>query len=148
MEAGLLLHVVDLSHPHYQAQVETVEQVLRDLELEGRPTLLVHNKIDQVAPGAEEEVARAHEGRGDAVAISALTGSGLDELRERIRELSLADSVELNLVIPQHEGRLLARLRAEAQILTQDYAGNDVHLRVRMDRGRADRWQLERFERG
>ena len=147
VEADLLLHVVDLSHPHYETQVETVEQVLRDLELEGKPTLQVHNKIDQVQPGAEEEVARGREGRDDAVAISALSGYGLEALRERIRELSLENSVILDLEIPQHEGRLLARLRAEAQILTQDYRDNDVCLRVRLDRDRAARWQLQRFER-
>ena len=47
MEADLLLHVVDLSHPHYQSQIETVEGVLRDLALEDRPTLMVLNKIDR-----------------------------------------------------------------------------------------------------
>ena len=148
VEADLLLHVVDLSYPHYTAQIDTVEQVLRDLNLEEKPTLRVYNKIDQIAPGEEEDIAHAHEDQDYAVAISALTGFGLDTLKEKIRQISLADSITLDLQIPQREGRLLARLRAQGDILAQDFQGNTVCLRVRLNKDQADRWQLERFASG
>ena len=148
VEADLLLHVVDLSYPHYTAQIDTVEQVLRDLGLEEKPTLRVYNKIDQIAPGEEEDIAHAHEDQDYAVAISALTGFGLDTLKEKIRQISLADSITLDLQIPQREGRLLARLRTQGDILAQDFQGNTVCLRVRLNKDQADRWQLERFTPG
>ena len=148
VEADLLLHVVDLSYPHYTAQIDTVEQVLRDLGLEEKPTLRVYNKIDQIAPGEEADIAHAHEDQDYAVAISALTGFGLDTLKEKIRQISLADSITLDLQIPQREGRLLARLRTQGDILAQDFQGNTVCLRVRLKKDQVDRWQLERFTPG
>ena len=79
-EAELLLHVVDVSHPHAELQQAAVETVLGELGLADRPTLLVYNKIDRLGrrpdfpwgPGS---------GR---VATSAKTGDGLDDLRREI----------------------------------------------------------------
>ena len=145
VEADLLLHVVDLSHVQYAAQVDTVERVLRDLGLEDKPTLLVYNKIDQIADDAEERIARARDDREDAVAVSALSGFGLDALRERIREISQQNAVTLDLQIPQREGRLLSQLYTEGEIIERSFKGEDVHLRVLLDRSWVVRWQLERF---
>jgi len=79
-EAELLLHVVDVSHPHAELQQAAVETVLGELGLADRPTILVYNKIDRLGrrpdfpwgPGS---------GR---VATSAKTGDGLDDLRREI----------------------------------------------------------------
>jgi len=145
IEADLLLHVIDLSHPHCESQIDTVEQVLRDLKLEDRPTLLVFNKIDQIDAEAVEEIARSRNMREDAVAVSALTGFGLEKLKEHIGTCSRENAVTLDLQIPQKEGRLLAQLYAEGEVLERQFQGNDVLLRVHLDRNWADRWQLDRF---
>ena len=78
-EATVLLHVVDISHPHAQVQQEAVESVLGELGLVDRPTVLVFNKIDRL--GRSPFAWRPGSGR---VAISAKTGAGLDELRQEI----------------------------------------------------------------
>jgi GTP-binding protein HflX len=145
-DADLLLHVVDLSHPHYALQMETCAQVLRELDLQEKPTLLVYNKIDQVGPGEEEQIAAAHADQEDVVAVAALTGFGLEALKERILALCLANSVVVDLQIPQQEGRLLAQLHAQGEILEENYHDNEVCLRIRLDRDQVDRWQLQRFE--
>mgnify|MGYP001190810983 CR=1 FL=1 len=146
VEADLLLHVVDLSHPHYALQMETCTEVLRELNLQEKPTLLVYNKIDRVGPGEESQIAAGHADQKDAVAVAALTGFGLEALKERILELCLANSIVVDLQIPQQEGRLLSQLHAQGQILEEHYRDNEVCLRVRLDRNQADRWQLQRFE--
>ena len=142
--ADLLLHVIDLSHPHYEMQRDTVDQVLRDLNIGEKPILTVFNKIDQVGENEEEEVA-AGLASHDAVGVSALTGFGLEELKREIMGRCQADSVTLDLHIPQDEGKLLATLRARAQVLEQDFLDNQVRLRVRLDKQDADRWKLARF---
>lgn len=79
-EAEILLHVVDISHPHAELQQAAVEGVLGELGLADRPTILVYNKIDRLGrhpdfpwgPGS---------GR---VATSAKTGMGLEDLRREI----------------------------------------------------------------
>ncbi len=79
-DADLLLHVVDASSPRMEEQVQTVERVLRKLELDRIPTLLVLNKTDLIDPGEAEGVARQMRG----VAISALAPQTFPRLLERI----------------------------------------------------------------
>ena len=93
-EADILLHVVDVSHPHAGVHAETVEGVLRDLSVLGRPTIVALNKIDALtgdddAPPATEAEARAPPGGpapvpGAVRHISASKGWGIDALRKAI----------------------------------------------------------------
>ena len=145
IEADLLMHVVDLSFPNYQSQIYTVENVLLDLGLEDRPTLTVYNKIDQVATGEEERTIQAYAEHEDAIAVSAFENIGLDALREKIKSYSDADDVTLELQVPQAEGRLLANLHQQGQVLEESYVDNDVCLRIRLEKSWANRWQLQRF---
>ena len=79
-EAELLLHVVDVSHPHAELQQAAVEAVLGELGLADRPTILVYNKIDRLGQHPEFPW-----GPGSGrVATSARTGAGLDDLRREI----------------------------------------------------------------
>jgi GTP-binding protein HflX len=78
-EADVLLHVVDISHPHAELQQAAVEAVLGELGLADRPTILVFNKIDRLGRSAFPR--RPGSGR---VYTSAKTGVGLDDLREEI----------------------------------------------------------------
>ena len=147
IEADLLLHVVDLSHPHYDHQMETVQTVLNDLGVEDRPTLTVLNKIDQIGEGDEvESHVRAAADQPDRAAISAHTGAGLDVLRDKILARCQELEVTMDLRIPQAEGRLLSQLHEQAEILEQSYDADEARLVVRLDRAWAQRWGLERFQ--
>lgn len=75
-DASVLLHVIDASNPDWPRQRESVDEILRTLDLAAKPVLLVANKIDAAYEG---EVLPA-----DAIGVSALEGEGLDALRERI----------------------------------------------------------------
>ncbi|MBI2501829.1 MAG: GTPase HflX [Candidatus Latescibacteria bacterium] len=145
LQADLLLHVVDMSHPQYEQQKTTVDAVLRELGLEDKPTLLVYNKIDRVDPAEEERLARHYARQAGAVAVSALSGVGLKILREKILFYSQEEEVTVDLHIPQQEGRLLSQLHHQGEVLAQDFAEDQVRLRVRLDRFWVRRWRLERF---
>ncbi len=75
--ADVLVHVIDASNPDWPRQRASVEEILRELELAEKPTILAANKADARAPGAEALPP-------EAIAISAKTGAGLGELREAI----------------------------------------------------------------
>jgi GTP-binding protein HflX len=75
--ADVLVHVLDASNPDWPRQRASVEQILRDLELENKPTILAFNKTDAAVAGAEPLPA-------GAIAISAKTGTGLDDLRAAV----------------------------------------------------------------
>ena len=93
-EADVLLHVVDVSHPHAGTQAETVEGVLRDLSVLGRPTIVALNKIDALTcddgspPETEADARALLDGAGpvpgDIRHISASKGWGIDALRDAI----------------------------------------------------------------
>lgn len=143
--ADLLLHVVDVSHPHYEMHRTTVDEVLGELSIGEKPVLTVFNKIDQAEAGGEDPPLGEPDQLRKAIAVSALTGQGLDELKRQITARCQANTIILDLSIPQGEGKLLATLRARAQVLQQDFLDNQVRLRVRLDRDDADRWRLARF---
>jgi GTP-binding protein HflX len=80
IEADLLLHVVDASAPDFRRQMAAVEEVLEEILERPRPTALVFNKCDRLGDGPDAAALRAE--FGGAHVISALSGEGLDPLRE------------------------------------------------------------------
>jgi GTP-binding protein HflX len=86
-DADLLLHVVDASDPRHADRIAAVERILADLDLSGKPRLLVFNKIDRLPPG--EGKALAHQQGG--VAVSAVSRDGLPDLLHRCDRILWAD---------------------------------------------------------
>ena len=80
-QSALLLHVADGSIPLLEERMEAVSEVLRLLEAESKPVLLVLNKKDRMGPGVRESLRRKYP---ESVAVSALTGEGLGELTDRL----------------------------------------------------------------
>ncbi|MCB1007324.1 MAG: GTPase HflX [Acidobacteria bacterium] len=78
VEADLVLHVVDRSHPGWEEQQSVAEEVLAALDVDPERVLVAYNKADRLPPGEIVEP--------DALAVSALTGEGLDELRSAIAD--------------------------------------------------------------
>ena len=149
VEADLLLHVVDLSHPHCDLQMETVRGVLEELGIGDRLTLMVYNKIDRLARVDPVEArAKAADRRGAGVEVSAISGAGLDILRDRIRARCRERTVTLDLCVPHAEGRLLSQLHGHGEVTGQSYGPHEVRLRVRLDRQWVGRLSLERFRDG
>lgn len=89
IDADLLLHVVDASNPQRDRQIEDVNGVLAEIGAAHIPQLIVYNKIDLVALPAQPETRDAY-GKIDGLRVSALTGFGMDALREAIRERAQA----------------------------------------------------------
>ena len=83
-QARLLLHVVDAVKPEAEEQIKAVNAVLEELGCGDKPTLLVLNKADQVPDPSYLHVLKRHHPK--AVAVSAATGEGLDDLRDAVIE--------------------------------------------------------------
>ena len=89
-DARLLLHVADAAGPDLERRVAAVRQVIEQIGLGETPELLVLNKLDRLAPGAGPALALRHGG----VAVSALRGTGLNELLDRVEKDLWSASVE------------------------------------------------------
>jgi len=119
--AELLLHVRDAASPTLDEQREQVEAVLSELNVGGKPTLQVLNKIDLLPPDTPFAA--------DSIPVSGLTGAGLDELLHAIDAALTADPlIEARFRIPQSEGRVLSALERGATLTKQRFEGNLVYL--------------------
>ena len=137
-EADLILHVRDIASPDSAAQAKDVEAVLEQIptpEGKTRRILEVWNKIDLLEPETREAVVGQAERlarEGQAVAVSAWTGEGIEALRETIAGL-IDDDPETHLTVEPHRGDLLAWLYANGRVTGRqtDKEGR-VHLTVRL----------------
>jgi len=116
-EADLVLHVVDGSHPDPLSQLAAVREVLAEIEAGHVPELVVVNKSD-VSDAAT--LARIERAEPDAVCVSAVTGAGLDQLRERIAE-SLPRDVEVTLHVPYDRGDVVARVHQHGRVSSVEH---------------------------
>lgn len=133
-DAEVLLHVIDASHPVWEEHKAVVEEVLGELGLVERPTILVFNKADRLTHDEEcalRERARSVYG-AEVVLASAVEEHGLDELRERLRSEASAQRPEVHVRVPASDGEALASIYREGEVLgtTQEDTTIDVHARL------------------
>ncbi|PYI81983.1 MAG: GTPase HflX [Verrucomicrobia bacterium] len=130
VQANLLLHVVDLSHPQAEEQIQAVNAVLEEIGAAGKPTLMVFNKMDQTGANGE---CNGFSGRyPHAVAISAKTGQGIPELLAELGGLLQPARELAELKIPHEASAVIARLHAVAQVIERDYHGRMAHFKARI----------------
>jgi GTP-binding protein HflX len=129
--ADLLLHVVDISNPHYKEQIQVVNGVLKELNVCDRPIILVYNKIDQLSLESREIL----EAEENDVYISAKEGIGLDELLEKITGQLLGSRREESLLIPYEDTKTMAFLHEKKVVLELSYeeSGSLVKIEVTAD---------------
>jgi GTP-binding protein HflX len=130
VQADLLLHVVDISHPQAEEQIEAVNAVLMEIGAAEKPVLMVFNKIDQL--NGAGVLSRLREKYSNAVSISAKTGEGitplLAELGTQLRPIREC----LELRVPQEEAAVIARIHAIGQIVESRYTGKNARFKVRI----------------
>jgi GTPase len=123
-EADLLIHVVDLSHPRVDEQMEAVDKVIKELDAFGKQTLIVFNKIDKLE---DRELAEAYLGRfPGSVAISARTGESVSELVRALQDALSAWRLRLRFRIPTNESALLAEIHRAGHVLELRYEENEA----------------------
>ena len=129
VQADLLLHVVDISHPQHDEQIKAVNAVLGEIGAEGKPTLMVFNKIDHADPELVERMLAMHH---PSVGISALTGAGIEEFLNALGTQIRPIREFLRLDVPHHESNVIARLHAVGQVLERDYEGETARFKARI----------------
>jgi GTP-binding protein HflX len=138
--ADLLVHVRDMAHPDREAQREDVDDVLASLGLaeEGTPPRLeAWNKIDLLSAEERDRLVEEAKRRDDVVPITALTGEGLDALREGMAEKLRSKEQVHQIRIPATEGGKIAWLHARGEVLDQRVDNDEMELSVRLS---PDNW--------
>ncbi|TCJ89538.1 GTP-binding protein HflX [Nocardia alba] len=131
--ADLLLHVVDGADPLPLEQIRAVREVITDVIREqgtpAPPELLVVNKIDAADPN---ELTRLRGLLSQAAFVSAQTGAGVEELRERLSEVLGGLDVDISVLLPYSRGDLLARIHADGRIVTAEHEEGGTRVRARV----------------
>ena len=120
--ADVLLHVIDISNPEWEQQVETVEALIRQLGAEATPCLRVFNKCDSyfgILPHGE-----------DVVCISARSGEGADALIAKLSDMLSGIGRETSLLLPYSAAGVADTLRREAEILSLEYGDDGIRVRA------------------
>ena len=148
-EADLLIHIVDLSHPRVDEQMQAVDNVIKELDAFGKQTLIVFNKIDNLENGAGGSRAtwtgkpeRVDEPGGESinrelsetyvkrfpgsVAISARTGEGVDKLVQALQEALSSWRLRSRFRIPSNESAVIAEIHRAGHVLELKYEGDDA----------------------
>jgi GTP-binding protein HflX len=127
-EADLLVHVVDASAPDPEAQIAAVRIVLEEIDAQQVPELIVVNKVD-AAPDTAKSLVVEHEG---SVAISALTGEGIDDLLTTIADRLRALATVTELLVPYERGDVLASVHREGEVVSTVHEDAGVRVRARL----------------
>jgi GTP-binding protein HflX len=129
-QAEVLLHVRDAASTYGEEQKSQVEKVLGELDSLGKPRIEVLNKIDLLGEHEREGLLGRTSATGE-VAVSALTGDGIDALLAAIDGALHSDPIlSAELRVPQQEGSVLAAIEAGMVIHSREYEGNLVRLAV------------------
>jgi GTPase len=123
-EADLLIHIVDVSHPRVDEQMQAVEAVIKELDAFGKQTLIVFNKIDNLP---NRELAEFFVNRfPGSVPISARTGEGVNGLVAALEEALGSWRLRSRFRIPVNESALIAEIHRVGHVLELRYEGSDA----------------------
>lgn len=125
--ADLILHVVDVSNPHYDRQMEVVYDTLRELGIEDKKILTAFNKIDRL-----EDVSQSpKDPKSDAVvAISAKESLGLEELLHKLDELLNEGMIKIEKIIPYEDAGRIQSIREYGKLEHEEYREDGIYVRA------------------
>ena len=131
-DADLVLHVVDGADADPERQLTSVREVLAEIGAANLPEIVVINKADLADPMTVARLRRLEPG---AITVSAHTGFGIDELRERIEGALPHPPVDVEVVVPYDRGDLVSRMHTEGEVLSEEHRedGTMVTARVHPD---------------
>ncbi|XP_060199743.1 uncharacterized protein LOC132628060 [Lycium barbarum] len=127
-ESSILVHVVDISHPLAEQQIEAVEKVLSELDTSSIPRLMLWNKVDKA--GDPEKIKLEAKTRNDVVCISAVTGEGLDDFCNEIQNRLKDAMVWVEALIPFDKGELLSTIHQVGMVEKTEYTEKGTLVRA------------------
>lgn len=127
--ADLILHVVDASDDNFHEQIDTVNEVLEQIDAEEISRIEVFNKSDLLSP---EQIAAYRTRFPHAVFTSTVTGEGIDELVKRIGIAAEAHQMLIDVLIPFTKGDLVSFAHKRCSILAEEYTAEGTRLSLRV----------------
>jgi GTP-binding protein HflX len=134
-EADMLCHVVDVAHPSWEEQFDVVEKVLGELKIKPKSRLVIFNKVDRLTHAEQEAIEHRSAALLDAhVFTSTIEVDGLEPLRQYLKRAIREQWPTVILEIPASEGRLMAEVYRQGEVLSRRERGPSIQLTARLPR--------------
>ncbi|BAT82823.1 GTPase HflX isoform X1 [Vigna umbellata] len=127
-ESSLMVHVVDISHPLAEQQINAVDKVLSELDVSSIPKLMVWNKVDKVSD--PHKLRLEAEKRDDVVCISAISGDGLQEFCNKVQDRLKDSMVWVEALLPFENGDLLSTIHQVGMVEKIEYTEQGTYIKA------------------
>lgn len=126
-ESSIIVHLVDISHPLAQQQIDAVDKVLKELDIESIPKLVVWNKIDNTDDPLRVKEEAEKQG---TICISAMNGDGLEEFCYAIQTKLKDSMVPIEAFVPYDKGELLNDIHKVGMVEKMEYMENGTFVKA------------------
>ena len=129
--ADLLIHVVDVSHPHYKDHIQVTDSVLKEVGASEVDRMYVFNKIDELKgePRLAKILARAYK---NAVCLSAHKPDEVQKLRDALIEYFSRNMLEMEIDATYDNSQLLASLYAHSRVISTEWTDDIARFKIRV----------------
>lgn len=131
IEADVLMHVVDISHPSMENQINSVSDILAELGAAGKTMITVFNKTDRLKAQINQKLLKNR--FPNSVFISARTGEGLDNLRQLLASLVPGKRVRASYEVPYSDCSVVAALHEKGRVVMTEYHPEHIQITVELD---------------
>ncbi len=125
--ADFLIYVVDISNEHYEYQLKVTREVIKELGGDNIPSIIAFNKIDKID---RDTLAQRGDFLSEYVDISSLTGEGIEELVNKIRNFIYKNSKIVELLLPYHASTITSHLMDNKKIVETKYLEDGTYLKL------------------
>lgn len=140
IEADLLLHVVDISHPNAEQHIDAVEDTLAEIDAVHIPRILVLNKIDNLDTPLDTPM--LIDDYESVVAVSAQNQVGLDELTAAIASVLEQKQILMNIILSYNDGKTYSQLRGNGYIVNEVTNELGWHLTINIPKKLYDHYKI------
>ena len=133
--SDLLVLIVDVSNNNFEANISSVKKVLEDIDVWGKPFIMVFNKIDKIDARMLESLRLKYR---NSIFISALRGIGLDTLKDRIKKNIEKHNLDIVVRIPYSEQKMISFIYKNCQVLAREDVESGVVFNLNIEKKYSD----------
>ncbi len=130
-KADLLLIIIDASNNNHEHHIKSVTSVLKEIGVSHKPAVCVFNKIDRIT---KKDLYTLNLKYKNAVFISALKGTGLDQLFSRIKHVKDRNRLQIKVKIPYSKSKLISLIHEKYEVLDKQYLNDSVVFLINADK--------------
>jgi GTP-binding protein HflX len=135
VDADILLHVIDVSNPHFEQQKKAVDAVLTEIGAQDKKSIEIYNKVDLL----EDHVILVD--KKNTVEISAISGLGFSKLFDLICGILNEEKQEVYLAFSHDESKFINDLYRQAKVISIDYQADTVEVKVLLDKSLRQKYE-------